>query len=74
MEKARKSTSTKTFYHIYKKLDNGMLEVMGGYQGEDAQDAINTMAESGNLKGNEFVCKYIAISYGEHLKPLTPQI
>jgi len=45
----------KTFYHVYKKLSEGRLEAMGGYEGTDPQDAINKMAESGNLKGNEFV-------------------
>jgi len=63
----------KTFYHVYKKLSEGRLEAMGGYEGTDPQDAINKMAESGNLKGNEFVIPYIAIPYGFYLKPLTPK-
>lgn len=60
-----------TEYQVFKVKSDMSLEPMGLYEARTRQDAINKMAERGNISGNEWAMKYIAIPVGIYFQHRT---
>ena len=56
-------------YQVFRITPNG-LEPMGSYQGRTGQQAIDKMAERGNLTGKQWGYSYHAIPHGPHFRKL----
>ena len=56
-------------YQVFRITSNG-LEPMGSYQGRTGQQAIDKMAERGNLTGRNSGHYYHAIPHGPHFRKL----
>ena len=62
------------YYQVLKVKAGGSLEAMGAYEGGTPQEAIDKMAERGNLSGNEWDREYIAIPNVRYFRRYTPKV
>ena len=62
------------YYQVLKVKAGGSLETVGTYEGGTPQEAIDKMAERGNLSGNEWAMQYIAIPEYQYFRRYIPKV